>query len=137
MIGFLRNAVPDLASPQLTAGCPVAVRLVSGDAVGPGTRSARPDAWHPDLVHHGLELCAVGPLACGDDDRQGAALAVGAQVDLRGEAAARAAECLTGGSSSTRRLDDQRCSLPWFSASCSPFWESTGGGGSRRAPAAC
>jgi MFS family permease len=29
--------------------------------------SARPDARHPDLVHDRLELRAVGPLACSDD----------------------------------------------------------------------
>lgn len=116
------------ASKVLTAGA-VAVSLIGRDAARLLARPARPEARNPDLLQYRHELGAVRALTGGDDQGQRSAAPVGAQVDLAGRAAPRAAQALASCTTSTRR-STRLCHMAsaWCSVTSSPF-EAAGTGG--------
>jgi hypothetical protein len=85
-VGLFRDGVPDTSAAQAVPAGPVAVGLVRGEAVGILAGPSRPGTRNEDLVEHRLELSAVCSLSGRDDQGQRPAPAVGAQVDLGGEA---------------------------------------------------
>jgi hypothetical protein len=83
LVPLLRDHCLDTAPAQVGPVAAGGVGLVPGDRVRPGAGAAD-GAADPYLPQHGDELWAVGNLACGQHERQRAALAVGGQVNLAG-----------------------------------------------------
>ena len=83
LVLLLRDDRLDTAFAQVGAVSAGRVRLVPGDRVRPDAGSADGPAY-PYLLQDGDELRAVRCLACGQDERQRAALAVGGEMDLAG-----------------------------------------------------
>lgn len=88
---LLRDDRLDTAFARVGAVSAGRVRLVPGDRVRPDTGSADGPAY-PCLLQDGDDLRAVRCLACGQDERRRAALAVGGEVDLAGMPASRTSE---------------------------------------------
>ena len=83
LVSLFRDHCLDAASAQVGPVAAGGVGLVPGDRVRPGAGAAD-GAADPYLPQHGDELWAVRGLACGQHERQWAALAVGGQVNLAG-----------------------------------------------------
>lgn len=87
LVGLLRDDRLDVAFAQVSAIGAGEVRLVAGDRVGPGARTAD-RATDLDLVQDRDELGAVGGLPLGQDEGERAAARVGGKMNLGGQAAA-------------------------------------------------
>lgn len=97
LVGLVRDRAADPASPQVGAVLARGIRLVRPHAIGPGAGSARPDAGHADGLQDGLELRGVPALPGRDHDRHGLLALLDSQVQLGGQAAARASEPVVAG----------------------------------------
>lgn len=121
LVGFVRDGAPDPAPPQVSAILPGGVRLVGAHAIWPGARPARPKTRDTDLVQDRLELWGIAPLPSRDHDRHGLLALLDSQVQLRGQAAARAPEPMVV------RLDGDAAGrfllqLPLFLAPAACWW---------------
>src|SRR5260370_37207732 len=90
--GLVWDGAPDPPSPQVGAVSPGTVGLISQHPPRPGAGTAPPRPGHPDPRHRGLDLRTVTTLPRGDDDRQRLLVLLTRQMDLGGQAPARAAQ---------------------------------------------
>jgi hypothetical protein len=91
LVGLLRDDRLDVPFAQMSAVGAGGVSLVTGDRVGTGARAAD-RATDPDLVQDRDEPGTVGGLPLGQDEGERAAAGVGGEMNLAGQAAARAPE---------------------------------------------
>ena len=106
-VGLVGDGAPDPPPPQVGAISPGTVGLIGQHPPRPGAGTATPGPGHPDTFQHGLELRAVAALPGGDDDRQRLLPLFTRQMDLGGQAPARAAQSMVsrlGRAGPARRL---------------------------------
>ena len=96
LVILFRDGGPDATAAQQRAVGPGAVGLVSQHPVGPGAGTPPTKARHPDVAQHRRELGAVTVLAGGQDDRQGPLATFDGQMELGGQPASGAPECVVG-----------------------------------------
>lgn len=90
LVGLVRDGAADTASAQVGAVLAGGVRLVGTHSIGASTRPARPQPGDPDAAQEDLELWGVAALSGRDHDRHGLLSLLDGQVQLGGQAAARA-----------------------------------------------
>jgi hypothetical protein len=97
LVGLVRDGAANATSAQLGAVLPGGVRLISAHPPRPGARSAGPQPGHPDAAQDNLELRGVPALPGGDHDGHGLLPLLDGEVQLGGQAAARAPEAVVVG----------------------------------------
>lgn len=111
-------------SAQVGAVLTGGVGLVGAHPRGPGAWPARPQSWHPDAPQDDLELRGVAALPGSDHDGHGLLALLDGQVQLGGQAAARAPKAVVarlGGDAAGRLL----LQVPLFRAPAACWWART------------
>lgn len=92
LVGLVGDGAEDPAAAQAGAVPAGGVRLVGPYPIGTNEWPARPDAGHANLLQHQFELWRVSTPPCRHHDRHGLLTLFDSQVQLGGEAAARASQ---------------------------------------------
>lgn len=106
LVGPLGNGVGDAAPPQPGGYRARAVALVAQHMSGPQPGPSRPEAGHPNRLHHGGELRAVVRVAARQHEAERAPQGIAGQMDLAGQTAPGASEC---GDAEPSFLDPTAC----------------------------
>lgn len=94
LVALLRDGVRDLSSAQVGADLAGGVGAVGEHMVRSGARTSAAGTGDADLVHDLLEDGRVTSLACRDDSREDVERGIHGQVNLGGQATARATEAV-------------------------------------------
>lgn len=92
LVALLRDGVRDLAAAQVLADRAGGVRPVGENVARADTRASAALPGNTDAVHDPAEHWGVGPLTGGDHGRQDVEGGVDGEVELGGQAAARASD---------------------------------------------
>jgi hypothetical protein len=85
-VGLPRDRDADAPSAQIRPDLPAAIALVADDALRSQLRATSPRPLDRPVFQQGLKRRRFMPLARGQDDRDGLAVAVGAEMDFGAEA---------------------------------------------------
>ena len=96
LVAFARDDRPNVPTPQAVAGGRAAVALVAGNSSRPQTGAAPSRATDRTPIQECLKGDLLVPLAAGQHGRDRTAIPLSTQVQLGGEAALAAAQCLPG-----------------------------------------
>lgn len=121
LVDFVRDGAANATSAQVGAVLAGGVRLIGAHPPRPGARSAGPRPGHPDEAQEDLELRGVRALPGCDHDGHGLLSLLDGEVQLGGQAAARAPEAVVvglGGEAAGRLL----VQVPLFLAPAACWW---------------
>src|SRR5690242_4697196 len=123
LVPLLRDGVRDVPPSQVFADLAGGVGPVSEHVNGPGPRTAAAGAGNADAVRELGEQRGVAPLAGGDGGGQDLEGGIDGEVDLCGQAAARAADrVVVRLGRQTGRTRPARIMVPLFRAPAACWW---------------